>query len=294
MDLEAMAAALEASGDYRVLRKLKSHHFYEIPDSALVKRALFVDVETTGLSYHDDEIIELAMVPFSYGLDGKIYELFEPFQSFQQPKKPIPAEITEITGITPSMVEGFKLDLVEIEQYIAGCDLIVAHNAKFDRKFLERFAPCFQKKPWACSATEVNWRREGFEGSRLGYLATAVGFFYDKHRALNDCYAAIELLAKPLPKSGCSGFSALLETARTPIWRIWAHHAPFELKDVLKERGYRWRSGDKDGRKAWYIDVSSKQKDAEIKYLQDEIYRDPRSIITQKIDAFDRFSERAD
>ncbi|WP_018113012.1 exonuclease domain-containing protein [Caulobacter sp. UNC279MFTsu5.1] len=57
------------------------------------------DVETTGLDWRQDEIIELAMVPFRYGVDGRIYEVGKAFHGFRQPTRPIPPEITALTGI---------------------------------------------------------------------------------------------------------------------------------------------------------------------------------------------------
>jgi len=100
--------------------------------------------------------------------------------------------------------------------------------------------------------TEVNWVAEGFEGLKLAYLAMGAGFFYDRHRAANDCLAAIELLAVPLPQSGEIAMSQLLASARRVTLRIWAEGAPFEYKDELKRRGYRW-SGDAGLRpRTWY------------------------------------------
>jgi hypothetical protein len=32
-------------------------------------------------------------------------------------------------------------------------------------KFGERYWPLFEQKAWACSATEVEWRKQGFDGS---------------------------------------------------------------------------------------------------------------------------------
>ena len=34
------------------------------------------------------------MVPFRYGLDGRVFELGEPFQGLREPSKPIPTQIT--------------------------------------------------------------------------------------------------------------------------------------------------------------------------------------------------------
>ena len=294
MDYEAMAASLEASGEYRVLRKIRAKKIFSLPDGSSLKRGLFIDIETTGLSFVEDEIIELAMVPFSYGKEGKIFEIFEPYQSFQEPRKAIPAEITTLTGINHTMVAGHRLERELIENYLAEADILIAHNAAFDRKFMEKLFEQAKTKPWACSATQINWRAEGFEGTRLGYLVASAGFFYDRHRALNDCYAAIELLSRSLPKSKQTALGILLENARRTSWRIWASHAPFECKDKLRRRGYRWASGENGGYRAWFIDVPTEIKDLELKYLEVEIYGREPPIHMQKIDAYDRFSERVD
>lgn len=63
-----------------------------------MRQGLFLDVETTGLDPAKDEIIELAMVPFAYGLDGRIFQVQKAFQKFQQPSAPIPPGITALTA----------------------------------------------------------------------------------------------------------------------------------------------------------------------------------------------------
>ena len=291
-DLEVLASELEKSGEYRVLRKLRPRREMLPYDGCPTRSGLFVDVETTGLDPERDEIIELAMVPFTYAADGRIFSTGEPFQSLREPECLISEEITAITGIDHSMVAGKVIEPHTVAEFIAGADLIVAHNASFDRRFLERFCPDFVHKPWACSNSQISWRSEGFEGTRLAYLVAGAGFFYDRHRALNDCYAAIELLATRLPRSNELAMSKLLEAARTPSWRIWASGAPYDLKDILKARGYKWNAEGQGPRRAWFIDVSSANKEIEIQFLETEIYRREVDIPMRQIDAFDRFSVR--
>ncbi|WP_242076325.1 3'-5' exonuclease [Brevundimonas diminuta] len=287
-----MATTLEASGEYRILRKLRPRPAIDLASAEGLRTGLFVDVETTGLNARDDEIIELAMTRFFYSADGRVHGVGESFQAFREPSKPIPAEVTAITGLTDAMVAGHAIDPAEVAAFASGAAFVAAHNASFDRRFLERFCDVFRTKPWACSMSQVDWAGEGYEGVKLAYLASSAGFFYDKHRAVNDCAAAIELLSLPLPNSKTPALSLLLEAARRPTWRVRAEGAPFDLKDVLKARGYRWDDGSTGAPRAWFIDVSDAVRDEELRFLQTEIYQREVDLRPIKIDAFDRFSER--
>jgi DNA polymerase-3 subunit epsilon len=74
--------------------------------------------------------------------------------------------------------------------------------------------------------------------------------------------------------------------------RIWAEQSPFELKDSLKKRGYRWNDGSDGPPKSWYVDVRESELEVEIAFLKAEIYLrevDPR---LQTVTAFTRFSAR--
>lgn len=290
--LEVMAATLEASGQYRVLRRLSARANLVPPQGLQLRQGLFVDVETTGLDPARHEIIELAMTPFSYGLDGEIYAVGEPFTSLRQPSEPIPPDITSITSIDDAMVEGHSIDPAEVATFAAPAALVVAHNAAFDRKFLERLCDTFSTKAWACSMSEVDWAAEGYEGTKLAYLAASSGFFYERHRAVHDCMAAIELLARRHPTSGQTGLAQLLARARTPSWRIWAENSPFDFKDRLKARGYRWNGDGGGWPRAWYIDVAETARDAELAYLKAEIYSREIDLLVRRVDAYDRFSDR--
>lgn len=291
--LVEIAATLERSPDYRILRRLVPRQDYAPHDGEAARTGLLLDVETTGLDTTRDEIIELGMVKFRYLPDGRITRVTDTFSCFNQPSISIPAEVTALTGITDDMVRGHRFEADRVARFASDAVIVIAHNAAFDRRFMERYSPAFEHKAWACSVSEIEWRNHGFEGSRLSYLLMKAGFFHEAHRAVDDCRALLEILASPLPHADRTILSVLLERARRKTIRIWAEQSPFELKDELKRRGYRWSDGT-DGRpKAWYIDVDERDRSGEIEFLQKTIYQREAHLQTRTLTAFDRFSVRA-
>lgn len=296
-DEEAEAAeALEATGRYKILRRIPKWIDSKPAEGARgIKVGMVVDVETTGLDPNKDVIIEFAAVMFSYGPDGRIYTVSEPYQAYNDPGIPIPAEITELTGITQDMVAGQKLDTKEIDEMFGCSNLCIAFNAAFDRRFCERITmSAGAKKPWACAMDQIPWKAEGIAGRRLEYIASAQGFFYEAHRAVDDCLALVHLLSLPLPKSGKPALLALREQALKPTFRVWAEKAPFDLKDVLKARGYQWQAEATMARpKAWFRNFDDQAKvDAEKAWLQEAIYGRPTTVRVDQVSLFDRFSGR--
>jgi DNA polymerase-3 subunit epsilon len=287
---EAAAQVLEGSGHYRILRRL-------VPRAICAscspvdgeKIAIIIDTETTGLDYTRDEVIELGMVAFIYRADGQVGDVVGVFSALREPSVSISPEITRLTGITAEMVAGHAIDPDAVEQFIAQADLVIAHNARFDRPFCERLVKGFAHKAWACSHSEIGWSGLGFEGSKLGYLINQCGWFHQGHRAVDDCHALLEVLATPLPHGGGAPLCCLLTSARRSLIRIWAEGSPFDMKDVLRQRGYRWNDGS-DGRpKSWWVEVEEAAYPEELTFLQKEVYRREVEPYVQKMTAFERF-----
>jgi DNA polymerase-3 subunit epsilon len=292
ISLAAMADTLSLSPDYRVLRRLVSRLPYVPSADQDVRTAVLLDTETTGLDALKDEVIELGMVKFDYLPDGKIVGVRDTISGFNEPSVPISAEVTALTGITDEMVAGHRIDEAAVDAFVDDAAIVIAHNSGFDRKFAERYWPVFEQKAWGCSATEIEWKKHGFAGAQLGYLLNGAGFFHAAHRAVDDCHALLEVLAFELPATGTPALALLLETARKPTVRVWAEQSPFELKDALKKRGYRWNDGG-DGRpKSWFVDVCETSLEDEFTFLRTEIYLRDVEPRTQNLTAFTRFSTR--
>lgn len=292
--LEGIARTLTASGWYRVARRFQRRSRYAVHDGAATRTALYVDVETTGLDRASDALIELAAVPFRYGVeDGEIYDVGEGLSFLEDPGFPIPDAVSELTGITDDMVRGKRIDDASVLALLEDASLVIAHNASFDRPFVERRLPAFARKPWACSCKEIPWREHGCSGTKLEYiLLTMAGEFFDAHRAMDDCRVGIHVLATCGP-TGALPFAQLLESARRPTCRVWAVGSPFECKDKLKASGYRWNDGN-DGRpKAWFTDVTESDLDREIAWLEESVYGGiSESCVVERLTAFERYSVR--
>jgi len=283
------ARELEQSGDYRILRRMVPREPEPEPLSTGEKMGVVVDVETTGLDHAKDEIIELGMVAFAYDGDGNMLRVLDTFSELRQPTNPMPSEITRITGITDQMVGGKSIDIKAVVRFINGASIVIAHNAKFDRPFCEGLSDAFSHLAWACSLSEIDWSAMGFEGAKLGYLLSHLGWFHNGHRASDDCHALLEVLAAELPGSSGTGLKRLVDAAAKERHRIWAEKSPFEFKDILKARGYRWSDGS-DGRpKSWWTEVAEEESDGELAFLRSEIYQRDVDFRVERVTALERF-----
>lgn len=144
-----------------------------------------IDVETTGLSPVNNELIEISAI--KYNGNKKI----DTFSTLVKPKMPIPYRITEITGITNDMVrnspqiEEVMPSLIEF----VGDNPIVAHNANFDYKFIQNYSNDSFSKNKVIDTVQIGRRLyPELPNHKLGTIAKYIGITEDGfHRAEFDC-----------------------------------------------------------------------------------------------------------
>ena len=289
---EAMAKVLEQHPDYRVLRRLLPKlHYDGVPQGRLL-HILILDTETTGLDHAAEKIIELAMLRLDIdSVTGLPVGEVQVYDELEDPGIPISKEIEAITGISNEMVTGHRLDEVKISQLLSGIDLVIAHNAGFDRPFCEARIPAFRQLAWGCSFADIDWKKEGQGSAKLTYLALEKGWFYDAHRAEADCHALLAVLCEPLPSGAPSGLSKIISASQGPSYRLQATNAPFDAKDLLKARAYRWNAEQK----VWHTRLDDELAlDAECEWLRSDVYggRSAR-VQVEKLTAQIKYSNRA-
>lgn len=294
-DPESLVQVLEATGQYRVLRRLEPRARWHEDDGAERRTAVVVDVETTGLNADRDVVIQFCGIPFSYDpATGRIFEVGPALTGYDDPGRPIPAVVTRLTGITDADVAGKRLDEAAIASLLEPAVLVIAHNAAFDRPFLDaRLPAAFKNKHWACSVDGIPWDRYGFHSRRLEYLLfQRHRLFFDAHSALADCQALVHALAEPFD-DGVLPMGILLEGARRKLIRIWAVGSPFEQKDILKARGYRFQRSGSGPANTWYREMTEgPESEAECDWLRGTIYGGREGWKVERLDPRTRYARQ--
>jgi len=282
-----------SQSDWKLIRKLHLPQKYNDASSEEVKKGIVLDVEATGLSIGYDDVIQLALLPFEYEVSsGKIININKDkaFNGMREPRVPISEEASLITGITNEMVLNKTIDSKSVEKIINETDLVIAHNASYDRPMVEQHWDCFKNVSWACTFKSINWLEEGFSSAKLELLGINYGWFYEGHDAFNDCEACLALLSETLPKRNETVFSVLREYATKPNYLIKAIDAPYDKRTILRRNGYRWRPADQLNGKVWWIEKENYEE--EINWLNKEIYKREINIPIKKITALNRYSDR--
>ncbi len=168
-------------------------------------RLFLFDTETTGLTYHKDEIIEFAAVVVEQK-DGQIVvaEEYDELISLT-PGNRVPPEIEKLTGITNKDIleRGIpKAQLCsDIARMIAGNTLLLAYNAHFDLSFLYYLLagngdPCILKGKDKLDLYTVYKDRHSYPHKLCNAIEVygLSGKVVNSHRAVDDVLATVEVM----------------------------------------------------------------------------------------------------
>ena len=198
---EGLAASLlvdVTAGDSRVVCSGASVSLTGETRDPLLDEAAFVvfDLETTGLSAQRDRICEIGAVRV------QALELVDSFQSLVNPGVALPGPVERLTGLRTAELRRAPPVRKVLPRFLAfaGNDLLVAHNAGFDQRFLERELQVREgrrlSQPPLCTAALARRLLEG-RLRKVG-LASLAHFFgvgtTPCHRALPDAEATAEVL----------------------------------------------------------------------------------------------------
>lgn len=144
---------------------------------------VILDTETTGLSSRENELIEISAARLSGG------RMAERFDTFVHPHQLIPAEITALTGITNAQVaHAPEADeaVRDLAAFVGGAP-VVAHNASFDRAFIEAVPGGSDvSELWIDSLALSRIALPRLTSHKLAFIAQVFGCDAVSHRASDD------------------------------------------------------------------------------------------------------------
>lgn len=210
---------------------------------------LGLDFETTGFEHEkDDRITEVGAVLWDTEQRNPVRILSELVMYDPEGIPPLSEEVMRVTGLNHEIINEHGLGMTQILNYkgfqsmLTSAEYLVAHNAPFDRAFLEKelnlvnesWKPQMKHFKWIDTRTDLP--REAYlkgKSTALGYLAADHGFINPfPHRAVTDVLTMLKLMS-------LYDFDEIVKRSEAPTVTVVAQ-VSFEQKDKAKNAGFHW------------------------------------------------------
>lgn len=236
---------------------------------------LGIDFETTSLKPGEGVIVEAATVLWDTEFNAMVSARSTLFRN--EHPGPYPNDIAHMTGISPLMLDAhghanpsnYFRNLAQANSF----DFIVAHNADFERRWLNYYLPRDMEftKPWLDTMTDIPYPPKYGEGNLVSIAAMHQVPILKPHRALNDVLMMMGILAQ-------YDIDAVIKRSITPKIKL-ALKFPYDPTKVLngkaKTLGYRW-NGDA---KHWENEVLESEYEA---HYQDCLELDMQPVVLER------------
>jgi DNA polymerase-3 subunit epsilon len=200
-----------------------------------MKNIVILDTETTGLDSSKDKTVEVAAVLYNIPSRSILAQASTLLFCEENKAEEINHIPLEALKVIPPTVEGSSLGM--IISMIMEADAIVAHNAEFDKKFVQLVPPlqmlCRDAR-WICTRNDVVWPLRKGASLSLTSICIDLGVpVVNAHRALADCLLLVAAMEKMpdidhfLDKSGAD---------RQTYYAIIS----FEQRQLAKDHGFLW------------------------------------------------------
>ena len=212
-----------------------------------MQNLLILDTETTGIDPKKGKLIEVAGIFFNVPSKSIIQQVSTLLYAEENAAQ-------HINNITVESLHAVNQDLFRLTNDIlsvmmAKCDAVIAHNANFDRRWIEYHSEqklISQQKKWLCSKEDIQWSPS--RSLKLVDIAEAMGVpVVSAHRALSDCQMLAACLAK-LPD-----LQVQLESGSNR--KLYVANVSYEDKDLPKKAGFYWDAE----RKKWFKKMRPEQ-----------------------------------
>ena len=193
---------------------------------------LIIDTETTGLDPQTDQCLEVGAILFDVLSRSVLAQ-----QSFLLPVSSNSAEaINHIPSSITRLKQPWKEGLIYLEQLINSSEILVAHNAAFDRKWFGKSPLPEVSKQWLCTMEDIAWPASKQLKARPSVRDLALAYeipVWSAHRALTDCVYLAEVFRR------CDDLETLILQGLEPR-KLMRAQVSYEQRDLAKKAGFTW------------------------------------------------------
>ena len=217
-------------------------------ESETVRTLLIIDTETTGLDPQLDHCLEVGVILFDVPSRQVLAQ-----HSFLLPVEANAAEaINRIPAAATNLPQPWRPALSYLQSLLDAADVLVAHNAAFDRQWFGRGHLPATDKPWLCSMEEMRWPAERLLRSRPSVRDLALAYeipVWAAHRALTDCIYLAEVFRR------CDELEQLVERGLEPR-QLMRAQVSYDDRHLARDAGFRWNEPVKG---AWARRLSERE-----------------------------------
>ncbi len=210
----------------------RENRYLERNEQSSPQMLLIIDTETTGLTPKSDRCLEVGAILFNVPTRAVLsqHSFLIPVESNAAERiNGIPAEVTQLD-------QPWEKGLDYLKSLIDSADLLVAHNAGFDRQWFGISPLPEVSKRWLCTMEDISWPTELSLKPRPSVrdLALAYGVpVWSVHRALSDCIYIAEIFRK------CEKLEVLISNGLEPR-QLMRAQVSYEQRHLAKEAGFKW------------------------------------------------------
>ena len=193
---------------------------------------LILDTETTGLNPDSDHCLEVGAILFDVSSRQVLAQL-----SFLLPVQANAAEpINRIPASVTTVAQPWAAALQYFQTLVDAADVLVAHNAAFDRQWFGRGHLPPVSKPWLCSMEEMRWPADRQLRPRPSVRDLALAYdipVWAAHRALTDCIYLADVFRR------CDDLEQRLAHGLEPR-SLFKAQVSYDERHLAREAGFRW------------------------------------------------------
>ena len=209
---------------------------------------LIVDTETTGLDPQLDQCLEVGVILFDVPGRQVLAQ-----QSFLLPVQTNAAEaINHIPASATQLPQPWRPALDYLQSLLDAADVLVAHNAAFDRQWFGLGHLPSTDKRWLCSMEDMRWPADRQLRMRPSVRDLALAYeipVWAAHRALTDCIYLAEVFRR------CDDLEQLIERGLEPR-QLMRAQVSYDNRHLARDAGFRWNEPVKG---AWARRLSERE-----------------------------------